>query len=339
VKAAVFHSPGGLEVLSYEEAPDPKPGAGEAVVRVKACGVNRIDIWVRSGRYKANLPHVLGTDVAGEVEALGPGTTGLERGTPVVVYPVLSDGTCPYCLMGAPNRCISRGLVGVASDGGYAEFVKVPASCLMELRGLDFKTAAALPVNFGTAWNGLFSRARVGPGDTVLVWGAAGGLGHAAIQVSKHLGARVIAAVSSDEKLSFVESLGADVGINYAGSNIVEEVRAATEGYGATVVFDHIGGDTWATSLECLAKGGRLVTVGLTSGPRSDVDVRRVYQDELGIVGTYSCRKEELIAVLELTAKGKFRPAVKAELPLHSASEAHKILESRAIQGKILLVP
>jgi len=339
LKAALFRATGGPEVLSYEDAPEPKDGPGEALVKVKACGVNRIDIWLRTGRYKASLPHILGTDIAGEVASVGDGAFGVSVGDPVVVYPVLSDGKCPYCLAGKPNLCVSRGFVGTISDGGYAEYVKVPASNLLKLDKLDFKTAASLPVNFGTALNGLAARANVGPGDSVLVLGAAGGVGHAAVQVSKLLGATVIAVVGSDEKRRFVKSLGADHSVNYNTEDLVERARSLTGGMGVSVVFDHVGGDTWKKSIECLARGGRMVTLGLTSGPTSEVDVRRVYQDQLSILGTYAFPKEMLVQVLGLAADGKLRPQTFREMPLSSARKAHELLESREIQGKIVLVP
>lgn len=325
--------------MAYGDAVDPVPGPGEALVRVRACGVNRIDIWARSGRYKTSLPHILGTDVAGEVVSVSGGSTGVSEGGPVIVYPVLSDGKCAYCLQGMPNRCLSRGFVGVASDGGYAELVKVPVGNLIPLEGLDFKTAASLPVNFGTAWRGLAVHAAVGPNDTVLVWGAAGGLGHAAIQVAKYLGARVIAVVGNEKKTKFVESQGADLTVNHRTEDMVEKVRAFTDGLGATVAFDHVGGDTWARSTECLARGGRMVTLGLTLGPKSEVDVRRVYSDELSIIGTYGQLKEDLQQVLKLAQDGKLKPSIYRELPLSSARQAHEIVESRDVQGKILLLP
>ena len=194
MKAAIFRAPGGPDVLTYDDVADPVPGPGEALVKVTACGVNRIDVWARSGRYKTSLPHILGTDFAGEVVS-APSGGPVSEGDQVVVYPVLSDGKCAYCLAGAPNRCLSRGFIGVASDGGYAQLVKVPLGNLIPLEGLGPKTAAALPVNFGTAWRGLAVLAKAGPKDTVLVWGAAGGLGHAAVQVAKHLGEKVRAVV------------------------------------------------------------------------------------------------------------------------------------------------
>jgi NADPH:quinone reductase-like Zn-dependent oxidoreductase len=339
LKAALFRATGGPEVLSYEDVPEPKAGPGEAVVKVRACGVNRIDIWLRTGRYKASLPHILGTDIAGEVASMGDGVSGVSVGDPVVVYPVLSDGKCSYCLAGKPNLCVSRGFVGTISDGGYAEYVKVPASNVLNVGKLDYKTAACLPVNFGTAWNALALRAKVGPGDSVLVWGAAGGVGYAAIQVSKLFGATVIAAIGSDGKRGFVKSMGADHIVNHRTQDLVDRVRSFTDGMGVSVVFDHVGGETWKKSIECLARDGRMVTLGLTSGPTSEVDVRRVYQDQISLLGTYAFTKETLVEVLRLAANGRLRPEMFREMALSSARKAHELLESREIQGKIILLP
>lgn len=263
----------------------------------------------------------------------------MSEGQRTAVYPVLSDGSCAYCLRGMPSRCLSRGLVGIVTDGGYAELVKVPASNLMPIGELDFKAAAAMPVNFGTAWNGLASRAKVVSGDTVLVWGAAGGVGYAATQIAKLLGAKVVAVVGDDKKANFVESQGADLVVNSRTQSVVEAVRAFTGGLGASVVVDHVGGDTWGASIECLARGGRMVTLGLTSGPKSEVDVRRVYQEELAILGTWGQSREDIQLVMKLASDGKLKPSIFHEFPLSSASEAHRILESRDVQGKILLLP
>lgn len=322
-----------------EDVPVPSLTQGEVLVKVAACGVNRIDVWARSGRYKTSLPHVLGTDFAGEVVEAGPGVEGVGPGLRVVGYPVLSDGTCPYCRGGKPNLCLNRGFVGVATDGAYAEFVKLPAANILPAGLLDLTVAAAMPVDFGTAWSGLASRAKVGPGDAVLVWGAAGGLGHAAIQIAKLLGAVVIAAVGDAGKADFVRSLGADHVVDYGSSDIVGAVRSLTGGLGASVVFDHVGGETWGRSMECLARDGRMVTLGLTSGPKSEVDVRRVYSDELSIMGTYGQSKADMAKVLELAAGGKLSPSIHKALPLSSAAEAHGILESRKVRGKVLLLP
>ena len=338
MKAVRYHSIGGPGVLSYEDAPTPSPGKGEVRIRVEACAVNRIDIWARSGRYKTALPHILGTDIAGVVDSAGPGTE-FRVGSRVVVYPVLSDGTCVYCRQGSPNLCLARGFVGVAIDGGYAEFVKVPEENLIAADGVDPMKAAAMPVDFGTAWRGLVSRANVSAGDTVLIWGAAGGLGHAAIQIAKLRGATVIGAVGGGTKSQFARSLGADHVVDYTSEEVVAAVRSLTDGLGASVVFDHVGGDTWGKSIDCLARGGRMLTLGLTSGPKSEVDVRRVYSDEITVMGVYGQSKADIEKVLQLEAEGKLNPSIQSELPLSSAQEAHKIIESRGVRGKVILLP
>jgi NADPH:quinone reductase-like Zn-dependent oxidoreductase len=339
MKAVLYHTPGGPEALTFEDAPEPEPGRGQVVLKVSACAVNRIDVWARSGRYKTALPHILGTDVAGEVVEVGPGVEGVARGLKAAVYPVISDGTCTFCKAGKPNLCVGRGFVGVATDGGYAELVMVPATNLVPAGSLDLKKAAAMPVDFGTAWSGLVSRAKVGPDDSVLVWGAAGGLGHAAVQIAKLLGAKVIALVGDDAKAAFVRSQGADHVVNSGSGDIVGAVKSLTGGMGATVVFDHVGGETWGRSIDSLARGGRMVTLGLTSGPRSEVDVRRIYTDELSIMGTYGQSRSDVAKVLELAAQGRLGPAIHGELPLSSAREAHEIIESREVRGKVLLIP
>jgi NADPH2:quinone reductase len=339
VKAVRYHATGGPEVLTYEDAPVPEPNRDEVILRVLGCGVNRIDIWARSGRYKTTLPHILGTDVAGEVRSVGGGVQNIEPGLQALAYTVVSDGTCIYCRIGMYNLCPSRGFIGIATDGGYAEYASVPAANLVPLERIDAKTAAALPVNFGTAWNGLATKAKAGRTDTVLVWGAAGGLGHAAVQVAKYLGAKVIGAVGDDKKFDFVRSQGADYVLNHNSKDFVNEVRSLTDGQGASVVFDHVGGDTWAKSIECLRRGGRMITLGLTSGPKAEVDVGRVYRDELSIIGAYGQTRTDLKQVMQLASLGRLKPSVYRELPLSSAKEAHEILEARDVQGKILLVP
>lgn len=325
--------------MAYEDAPDPVLSEGEALVRVRACGVNRVDVWVRSGKYKTYVPHILGADVSGEVVKVSKGEPSAKEGDRVVVYPVIGDGTCHFCQMGEPNRCVKVGLLGSALDGGYAEYLRVPASSLIRMGDLDPKVAACLPVNFATAWNGLVSKARVGPADVVLVWGGGSGIGHAAIQVAKLFGAKVVATAGDEEKLSRSRSLGADFTINHNSEDVVGRVREVTGGAGATVVFDHVGSSTWERSVESLAKGGRMVTLGVTTGESSKVDIGKVYRGELSIHGTYAFRREELVAVLKMAAQGRLKPSIFKELPLREAEEAHRILESRRVFGKVLLLP
>jgi NADPH:quinone reductase-like Zn-dependent oxidoreductase len=339
MKAVRFHSPGGPDVLVEEEVPVPELRPGEVLVKVAACGVNRIDIWLRNGRYECELPHVLGADISGEVDSLGPGVTNVEVGKSVVVYPALSDGTCRFCLEGFPNRCVNGGLVGRSCDGGYAEYVRVPAVNVLDAGDLDLRVAAALPVNFGTAWNAFVERATVRPDDSVLVWGAAGGLGHAAVQVAKMLGARVIGVAGGEEKRKFVVENGADHFIDHTTEDVVARAKEITGGFGVDVVFDDVGGDTWEKSLSSLAKGGTVLSVALTSGGASSVDVGRLYRNELAIVGVVSLRKETLTRVLQLASAGSIKPRIFREFPLGSAREAHEVLESRQVEGKILLIP
>ena len=339
MKAVRFHEVGPPWVLKYEDVPRPQFGPGEALVKVQACGVNRVDIWARSGRYKTHLPHTLGTDVSGEVVEVSQPSADIAIGDRVVVYGVLSDGTCKYCQSGHTNRCVNIGLFGVASDGGYSQFVKVQTSNLIKFEGLDFPTAAAIPVNFATAWNAFVNNAKVNSSDVVLVWAAGSGVGHAAVQIARLRGATVIATAGSDEKLPLLKEIGAHHVINHTNEDVVQKVKEITYGYGADVVFDHIGGDTWQKSLEALAKGGRMVSLGVTTTPSSEVDIGRLYRNELSIIGTYAYGREDLLAVLDLAAAGRIRPRISRRLPLKSAREAHEALESRTNFGKIVLLP
>jgi NADPH:quinone reductase-like Zn-dependent oxidoreductase len=337
MRAVRIHSPGPPEVLVYEDAPTPSPRPGEVLVRVAACGVNRLDAWVRGGRYKSALPRIVGTDIAGEVAEVGPGVLRFHPGQKVVVYPSLSDGTCRYCLEGHPNRCLAGGLIGAVADGGYADYVAVPATNLVDAGRIDLKAAAATPVNFGTAWSALMG-AGVSPGKGVLVWAAASGVGNAAVQVAKLMGATVIAVSGSKERADFAVSCGADHSIIRSKENVPIRTKELTGGQGVDFVFDPIGGETWATGIESLARGGRLISLGLTSGATSAVDVGRLYRNELGILGVFGYTKQDLVRVLSLVADGKLKPRTR-ELPLKSAKEAHEALESNSVEGKILLIP
>ena len=339
MKASRFHSPGGPEALVYEDAPIPEPSQGEVLVKVAACGVNRIDIWLRSGRYKTALPHILGTDVSGAVAGVASGVKGLKVGQKVVVYPSLSDGSCCYCEAGYPNRCANGGLVGAVSDGGYAEYLKVPQANVVDAGSLNVKQAAAVPVNFGTAWSAFTERSKVGKGHTVLVWAAAGGLGYAAVQSAKLLGATVIGVVGGKAKFGFVMENGADHVIDHASEDVAARAKELTGGRGVDIAFDAVGGDTWAKSIDSLAKGGTVLSVALTSGATSNVDIGKLYRSELNLTGVFAFRRETLVDVLRLVSKGKLRPMIFRELPLQRGKEAHEILESRNVEGKILLVP
>ena len=340
MKAARFHTPGDSSVIRYEDVDDPSPARGEILVRVGACGVNRIDVWLRSGRYQTHLPHILGTDVAGEVAEVSSDVKNFQIGDRVLLDPVLSDGNCVYCLNGHPNQCLNVGLIGAAIDGGYAEYVKIRASNAINLADdLDFETGAAIPVNFATAWAGLVTKAHVGNKHTVFVWGAGSGVGTAAIQISKMFGATVIATASSDEKLAMARKLGADSVVNHRKENVAEHVRKLSGGLGASVVLDHVGETTWPISVDCLSKGGILLTLGATTGVNAKMDVGKIYRNEIKVFGVYGFTREDLMQVLEKVRESKLRPVIYKKMPLSSASEAHRILESGGNFGKILLLP
>lgn len=339
MKAVRFHRTGGPEVLQYEDAPDPVLQDGEVLVRVRACGVNRIDVWFRTGRYRSHLPHILGADVSGEVAAVSRGCGDIAVGERVVLYSVLSDGKCRFCLAGQRNRCLNIGFVGGAIDGGYAEYVKVPCYNVLRVERLDFAAAAALPVAFGTAWNALVSTSRVGPEDTVLVWGGGSGLGHAAVQIARLLGSKVIATAGDQSKLEKVREIGASYTINHNTEDVVLRVSEITGGDGVSVVFDHIGGGTWDKSLSVLRKGGKLLSLGVTTGESASIEIGRLYRNELKVMGVYAYTKEDLSSVLKLAEEGRLKPHIHREIPLSMAQEAHSLLESRRLFGKLLLIP
>jgi NADPH:quinone reductase-like Zn-dependent oxidoreductase len=245
LKAIVMHQRGGPEVLRYEDFPTPEPGPGEALVRVRACGLNHLDVFTRRGEQgrRVKLPHILGVETAGEVAALGEGVTDLRVGDRVVSGPGIWCGQCEFCRAGQENMCAERLIVGLDVHGGYAEYIKLPAYALAPLpEGVSFEGGASTLVAFGTAWHMLVDRAALEPGETLLVLAAGSGVGMAAVQMGKYLGARVIATASTDEKLARARDLGANETINYTQQpRFARAVRKLTDGRGADVVFEHVG--------------------------------------------------------------------------------------------------
>lgn len=328
--------------MESAEVPAPVPARDELLVRVKACSVNHLDIWIRQGipAYKIQLPHISGCDVAGVVEAVGNGVTGWRAGDKVILAPGLSCRKCPPCLSGADNRCVSFGIRGAATDGGYAEFTAAKAVDAMRLpSGVSFEQAAAYPLVFLTAWHMLIARAKLQSGESVLIHAGGSGIGHAAIQIAKHTGALVYATVGSDEKVAKARSLGADHVINYRQASFEEQVKSLTQGNGVDVVFEHTGPETWGGSLKSLAKGGRLVMCGATSGPSTTVDLRYVYSRELSILGAMLGTRAELDAVTSLVAQGKLKPVVDTVFPLREARAAQERMLDRNVFGKLILTP
>ncbi len=281
MKAIRFHQHGGPEVLKYEDAPEPAVRANEVLVRVKACALNHLDLWVRRGLpgVPIPLPHIPGSDVAGEVAQIGSDVTTVKVGQRVLLAPGVTCGKCAACISGHDNRCRYFTNLGYMIDGGCAEFVRCPeVNCLPYPENLRFEEAASIPLVFQTAWHMLVSRAELQPGEDVLILGAGSGVGSAAIQVAKFFGARVIATAGTDEKLVKASELGADFVINHKTQKIRDEVRRITNKRGVDVVFEHVGTATWDESVASLALAGRLVTCGATTGYDAKIDLRFLVQ-------------------------------------------------------------
>jgi NADPH:quinone reductase-like Zn-dependent oxidoreductase len=342
MRAMVLREHGGPEVLHEEDVPLPTPGPGEVRVKVEAVSINHLDLWVRRGgpAFKLEYPHRLGSDVAGTVDEVGAGVTDLAPGQKVVVQPGLSCGRCVACLGGHDNLCRDYRILGENTQGGYAERLVVPRVNIAPFPGaLGFAEAAASILPFLTAWQMLVGKARIRPGDRVLVHGAGSGVGVAAIQIARLHGARVIATAGSAEKLARARELGAEDTIDYGTQDFVAEVRRLTDKRGVDVVFEHIGGDTFVKSIRAVRTGGRIVTCGATSGFTPQIDLRHVFFRQIEILGSTMGSKGDLLEVLDHVAAGRLKPVVHAVLPLSAAADAHRILENRAAFGKVVLTP
>ena len=340
MKAMRFYEFGGPDVLSYEDVPKPVPNFGEAVVSVKAASLNHIDVWVEKGTYyKPSLPHIPGSDAAGVVEEVKDGNASLV-GRKVMAYPTLACFHCKYCIEGNHNLCNNYKTLGAQVDGSYAEYVTVPVKNLIAIpERLKFEEAAALPMTFTTAYHMLVDRAKVQPNETVLVLGAGAGVGVAAIQLASFLGTKVIATSSNEEKLRKAERIGADTAINYTEENWVDDVMMATSNKGVDVVIDHTGAATLAKGIKCLAKNGRLVSCGVTSGNEATIAIREIFTSQRSILGSVGGTMRDFLAVTRLAAEGKIKPVIDSVYSLKDARKAQERLLSRQSFGKIVLVP
>ncbi len=342
MRAVTIRKHGGPEQLTWEELPDLEVGPGQVRVRVRACALNHLDLWVRRGlpHLRLTYPHILGADIAGEVDAVGAGVTGVAVGQRTVLAPGVSCGLCEQCLAGRDNFCRTYGILGETRNGGYAEQVVVPACNVLPYPDdLDFPQAAAIPLTFQTAWQMLVDRAAVQPGERVLILAAGSGVGTAAVQIAKLFGATVIATASTAEKLRRAAELGADHGINHSEQDIVAEVKKITGRRGVDVVFEHVGQATWEQSILSCAKGGRIVTCGATTGWAAQTDLRHVFFRQLSILGSTMGSKSVLYPVLDHVRAGRLHPVVDRVLGLKEAAEAHRLLEDRQQFGKVVLVP
>jgi NADPH:quinone reductase-like Zn-dependent oxidoreductase len=342
MKAVYFERFGGPDVLVFGERPDPVAGPGEALVRVRACAINHLDLWVRAGLpgLEPEMPHILGNEIAGEIVAVGAGVTHVQTGQKTLVNPTLSCGECAACRNGDDNLCRSYDVLGRKRNGGYAELVAVPAvNCHPYPGNLAWEEAAAVPLVFLTAWHMLVGRAQVMPGEDVLVIGAGSGVGSAAIQVARLHGARVIATVGGAAKLERAKALGADEVIDHAREDVAQRARALTGKKGVEVVVEHVGGRIFEAGVAALAKNGRLVTCGATAGHKVALDVNLLFGRHLSLLGSWMGRRTEMAEVLRHVATGALQPVVDSARPLAEARAAHERIEARQHFGKVVLVP
>jgi 2-desacetyl-2-hydroxyethyl bacteriochlorophyllide A dehydrogenase len=340
MKAVIFREHGGTHKLSYEDFETPTIGPKEVLVRVKACALNHLDIWIREGNpaYPMPLPHILGSDVAGIVEQIGSHTEGVTVGQRVFISPGMSCWHCEACLAGRDNFCRSYGILGALVHGGYAEYVKVPFRNVLPIPGdLSFEQAAAFPLVSVTASHMLFTLAGLQHGETVLIMGAGSGVGMMAVQMAKLAGAFVITTVGSDEKIPKATALGADAVINHAKETVAERVRQLTDRRGVDVVVEHIGPEVWDSCLESLAKGGRLITCGATTGGEVKLNLRHVFSRQLTIKGSYMGTRAELVKAAELMGRGRLTSVIDRTFPLHEARAAQDLMLRRQFFGKIVL--
>ena len=340
MKATRIHQFGGPEVLTYEEVPDPKPRADQVSVRVRACALNHLDIFVRKGLPGVNLPHILGSDIAGEIVEVGAYISDLKPGQRVIVAPMSFCGRCPKCLAGLQNQCRQFTVLGNGVDGGNCELIAAPAANIIPIPdSLDFNQAASVPLVFVTAWHMLVGRAAIRAGQTVLVLGANSGVGIAAIQIAKLFHARVITTAGDEKKMARGLELGADFAVDHYQQKISQEVRKITHGEGVDIVVEHVGSATWDESMRCLKAGGTLVTCGATTGPQVGIDLRFLFSRQLSLLGSYMGTMSELHEVLGHVFAGRLKPVVDHIFPLRDTRAAHEYMEKSQMFGKIVLNP
>jgi len=342
VKAVQFAEHGDRDVIEYGDFPDPEAGRGEVVVDVKAGALNHLDIWTRKGMpgLDLDMPHIPGSDCAGVVAEVGEGVTRFSEGNRVALLAGVSCGECEFCRDGEHSLCSSYHIIGEHVRGVHSEQTVVPEENLVPVpEHVDWETAAAAPLVFQTAWRMLLTRGEVSPGEKVLVLGASGGVGHAAVQVAKHAGAEVYATASSEEKLTYAEEIGADHTIDYEANDFASRIRDLTGKRGVDVVVDHVGAATWQDSLKSLAKGGRVVTCGATTGGRPETDINRIFWNQLKVIGSTMATLGEADDALEKVWDGTFEPRVREVLPMSETARAHELLENREGFGKVVVKP
>ena len=342
MKALAFNEHGGLEKLKYQDVPDPKVGSSEVLVKVRACALNHLDLFVREGLpgLKLPLPFWSGSDIAGDVVEVGAQVQGVKVGDRVAVNPNITCGSCEYCVQGEDSLCVSYGILGEHAHGGLADYVKVDDRNVLKLAGaVSYESAAAFILVNMTAWRMLVTQAGLRAGENLLILGVGGGVSSAAVQIGKLCGARVWVTSSSDDKLKRAKALGADECINYAREDWAKVVFEKTGKRGVDVILENVGAATWKGSLRVLAKGGRLVTCGATSGPIGETDIRVVFWKQVKIIGSTMANRREFNQVMAQLFRGTLKPVVDRVFPLKDGGEAQQILAEGKQFGKLVLVP
>ncbi len=319
----------------------PSPAHGEVTLAIEAVALNHIDVWGWRGMAfaKRKMPLVIGAEASGVVEAIGPGVAGLAPGQLVSIYGAKTCGLCRACREKRDNLCENvGGVYGFHLDGFAQEKINVPARLLVPAPpGVDAIGAAVMSVTFGTVEHMLFDNAKLEPGETILVQAGGSGIGTAAIQLAKRIGCTVITTVGSNDKMEKAKALGADHVINYREDRFEGVVRKLTKKKGVDVVFEHVGADTFAGSMLCLRRGGRLVTCGSTSGVSTEVNLMQLFQQQLRLIGSFGCRMENMADALQKISTGKVRPVVDTEVGFADIGRALERLEARDVFGKIIL--
>lgn len=340
MKAVRIHEHGGPEVLRWEDISDPACPPDKVLVGIRAASINHLDLWVRRGLPRTPLPLIPGSDASGVVVEVGRDIEDWHSGDEVIIQPGTCCGQCEFCREGRENYCRDYGILGETEDGTQCELKVLGPNQLEKKPSLiSFEEAAAFPLVFLTAYTMLIRRAKIGPGEMVLVLGAGSGVGSAAVQIAKSEGCQVIATAGSSEKLKLAGELGADYLINHTDETIHERVREVTNGLGADVVVEHVGEATWESSLRSLARGGRLVTCGATTGPNVNVNVRHLFWKQQSILGSTMgdvAAFKETIRWLEL---GKVKPVLDRTFPMSAVGEAHRYVEGRKQFGKVVVIP
>ncbi|MHC4456108.1 MAG: zinc-binding dehydrogenase [Planctomycetota bacterium] len=341
MKAAVIHEHGGLNRIRIEEVPEPKPPDDEIILKVHSAGLNHLDIWVRKARsgLKVVMPHVLGSDAAGIVTAVGTNVKNISAGDEVIVNPGLSCGSCEYCKRGQQSQCISFGIVGMTRPGTFAEQVAVPASnVFVKPSHMNFDEAGAFALSYLTAWRMLITRAQLKPGQTVLIHGIGGGVALCALRLAKLAGTEVIVTSSSDDKLTRAGKIGADHTINYkAVDDVAVCVKDITTGRGVDVVIDTVGSATWPIDFSTVCRGGKIVLCGVTSGPKAETNLQTLYWNQLTILGSTMGSDEDFRQMFRAVTTARLKPVIDSVTPLENIQDAMGKMEEGKQFGKIVL--